>query len=358
MIAITKYLLSGDRLVLRYACPATIYNVGSKLRRRLIDLYAFLVNFKHDLELVAWRTKYYRFMVAAVLELLGIPSEKVHFVDGSSYELTKQFSLDNYRLCTIVDEQDARDTGDEYRHSTRPSVLLCPGLPALAEEYLDADFQFGGEDQVSIFNCPFFQSINLIMHKRGLFAFNERFLPKLGFRKRAHMMNAMIPGLTGTKMSSSIPESKIDLLDDRESVQKKVSAAICDDRVIVGNGILPIIKEIIFPIAEIIQARSRTADLTMNSNATSTQCQVTSFCSQGAPNHALLSIPTTTESGCPTRHYTTYTELEEDFRSGRFPSSALKLAVIDAINWLLDPLRRSFENNREWQRVTELAYPD
>ena len=100
------------------------------------------------MELVAWRTRYYRSCIAAVLHTLGVPAGKIHFVDGSSYELSRQFTIDQYKLCTIVDEQEARETGDEYRYCTRLSVLLCPGLPALAEEYLDADFQFGGEDQV------------------------------------------------------------------------------------------------------------------------------------------------------------------------------------------------------------------
>ena len=100
------------------------------------------------MDVVAWRTKYYRYCIAAVLESLGVPAGAIHFVDGSSYELDREFSIDNYKLCTMVDEQEARDTGEEYRHSTKLSVLLCPGLPALAEQYLNADFQFGGEDQV------------------------------------------------------------------------------------------------------------------------------------------------------------------------------------------------------------------
>lgn len=30
-----------------------------------------------------------------------------------------------------------------------------------------------------------------------------QYLPSLGYTKRAHLMNPMVPGLTGTKMSSS-----------------------------------------------------------------------------------------------------------------------------------------------------------
>jgi tyrosyl-tRNA synthetase len=135
------------------------------------DLYAFLVNYKHSLEVVAARTAYYKHLVRAVLHTLGVPDSKVHFVDGSSYELNKEFSLDNYKLSVLITDQDIRATADEYAKAARMSVLMCPNLPCLAEEYLDSDFQFGGEDQ------------------RGLFAFNERVLPLLGYRKRAHAMN-------------------------------------------------------------------------------------------------------------------------------------------------------------------------
>ena len=87
-------------------------------------------------------------MIAAVLESLGVPASKVHFVHRSFHKLSGEFTIDNHRFNTLVDEQDIRDTGDECRNCTKLSVLVCPGLPALAEEYLDADFKFGGEDQI------------------------------------------------------------------------------------------------------------------------------------------------------------------------------------------------------------------
>ena len=73
---------------------------------------------------------------------------KIHFVEGSSYELNKEFNLDNYKLSVLITDQDIRATADEYANAARMSVLMCPNLPCLAEEYLDSDFQFGGEDQV------------------------------------------------------------------------------------------------------------------------------------------------------------------------------------------------------------------
>lgn len=47
------------------------------------------------------------------------------------------------------------------------------GLQALDEEYLKIDAQFGGVDQ------------------RKIFTFAEKYLPQLGYQKRAHLMNPM-----------------------------------------------------------------------------------------------------------------------------------------------------------------------
>lgn len=113
------------------------------------DLYAFLVNHKESLDLVLWRTKYYRLTFATVLEALGVPVGKIHFVDCSSYEFSREFVIDNYQLLALASVQDAQKAGAEYRKpGAKISVLLCPGLQSLGEEYLDADFQSGGEDQV------------------------------------------------------------------------------------------------------------------------------------------------------------------------------------------------------------------
>jgi tyrosyl-tRNA synthetase len=106
---------------------------------------------KAPLELVGYRTKYYKFVLLAVFESLGIPTSKLTFVEGSSYQLTKEYNLDNYRLCATVTEHDAKKAGAEVVKQVESpllSGLLYPGLQALDEQYLDVDFQFGGVDQV------------------------------------------------------------------------------------------------------------------------------------------------------------------------------------------------------------------
>lgn len=119
--------------------------------RVTLDVHAFLDNLKAPLELVAHRTKYYKFILVAVFTSLGIPTSKLRFVEGSSYQLTKEYSLDNYKLCSIVTEHDAKKAGAEVVKQVESpllSGLLYPGMQALDEEYLGVDFQFGGVDQV------------------------------------------------------------------------------------------------------------------------------------------------------------------------------------------------------------------
>jgi hypothetical protein len=116
-----------------------------------IDVHAFLDNLKAPLELVAHRTKYYKFILLAIFTTLGIPISKLRFVEGSSYQLTKEYNLDNYKLCATVTEHDAKKAGAEVvKQVDSPllSGLLYPGLQALDEQYLGVDFQFGGVDQV------------------------------------------------------------------------------------------------------------------------------------------------------------------------------------------------------------------
>ena len=121
-----------------------------------LDVHAFLDNMKAPLELVAYRTQYYEFLLRTVFQSLGIPTESLRFVQGSTYQLTKEYNLDNYKLCATVTEHDAKKAGAEVVKQVESpllSGLLYPGLQALDEQYLGVDFQFGGVDQVRRRNC-------------------------------------------------------------------------------------------------------------------------------------------------------------------------------------------------------------
>lgn len=64
---------------------------------------------------------------------------------------------------------------------------------------------------------------------------------------RSHFMNFLIPGLgQNGKMSSSDPNSKIDLDDSDEIIIKKIKAAFSKDGIVKQNGLLAIMRFIVF----------------------------------------------------------------------------------------------------------------
>lgn len=58
----------------------------------------------------------------------------------------------------------------------------------------------------------------------------------------------LVPGLAGSKMSSSEEESKIDLLDNAAAVKKKLKKAFCEPGNINDNGVLAFAKHVIYPL--------------------------------------------------------------------------------------------------------------
>jgi tyrosyl-tRNA synthetase len=115
----------------------------------LLDVYSFLDNVKYPMEQVIQRMHYYKFIVIAALEAIGIPSSRVRFIQESSYVNTSKFTVDQWKLCTLVPQQAVRDAWDRSSNPNMLSPMFCPGLQALAEEHLNIDFQFGGADQVN-----------------------------------------------------------------------------------------------------------------------------------------------------------------------------------------------------------------
>ncbi|KAI0631641.1 tyrosyl-tRNA synthetase [Trametes polyzona] len=321
---------------------ADFLRAGVEVTILLADVHAFLDNLKAPLELVAHRTEYYKKILLAVFTSLGIPTSKLRFVEGSSYQLTKEYNLDNYRLCAIVTEHDAKKAGAEVVKQVESpllSGLLYPGLQALDEQYLDCDFQFGGVDQ------------------RKIFTFAELYLPRLGYKKRAHLMNPMVPGLGGGKMSSSDPDSKIDFLDGPEVVRRKIKKAFCEEGNADENGVLSFVQAVLIPISElrIERAKGQTgADADEGAGATGDQMP---FTVEGAPEGTVFSIFRKEEHGGPL-HYSSFDALREDFKAKKVHPKDLKTAVADAIVRLLDPIRKAFEADEEWQKVEKLAYPD
>ena len=96
---------------------------------------------------------------------------------GSSHQTTSNYTMDLYKLSSVVTEHDAKKAGAEVvkQMDNAPlSGLIYPLMQALDEQYLDVDAQFGGVDQRKIFTMAAEQ------------------LPRINYNERAHMMNPMV----------------------------------------------------------------------------------------------------------------------------------------------------------------------
>lgn len=257
--------------------------------------------------LLEQRTKYYEAVIKAMLTSIDVPLEKLKFVQGTSYQLSREYSLDVYRLTSAVTQHDARKAGAEVVKQVEfplLSGLLYPGLQALDEEYLKVDAQFGGVDQ------------------RKIFTFAEKCMPQLGYAKRIHLMSPMVPGLAGGKMSSSEEDSKIDLLDSPANVKKKIKRAFCEPGNITDNGLLSFVKHVLFSILKDGEGFEVSRKPEFGGNLT----------------------------------FTKYEDLEKMFAAEELHPGDLKVSVEHYINRLLDPIRKAFSDDFH-QQLTEKAYP-
>jgi len=123
--------------------------------------------------------------------------------------------------------------------------------------------------------------------------------------------HGMISGLKEgqDKMSKSDPDSAIFMEDSVDDVKRKVKKAYCPPGIVEKNPILDYTKNIIFGYYENMQK--------------GTKLQVTV---QGVPTE-----------------YSSYEEVEADYKSEKLHPSDLKPAVADALNRILEPVRSHFQ---------------
>lgn len=140
---------------------------------------------KAPLELVENRVEYYKKIITAILEAVGVSTEKLEFVLGSSYQRSSEYVMDVYRLAAMTSEHDCRKAGAEIvKQSTNApmSGLLYPILQVLDEEYLKVDAELGGKSK-SIYTSVPFLTKEIGLDQRKLFTAATEWLPKLGYRK-------------------------------------------------------------------------------------------------------------------------------------------------------------------------------
>lgn len=288
---------------------------GCEVKILLADVHGFLDNLKAPIELVAQRVKYYKFAITEAMKAVNVDTSRLVFVTGSDYQTTGEsgakYFMDLLRLSTSVSGHDASKAGSEVVKQVDAPPLssqIYPLMQALDEQYLNVDAQFGGVDQ------------------RKIFTLAVEALPRIGFEKRAHLMNPLIPGLQeGGKMSSSDPNSKIDLIDQPDVVRKKLKQAFCPPKTVEGNGVLSFVEYVLLPASA------------LKNNGTP------KFVVQRRDKEPLK--------------YSSIQEMQKDYLDDVLQPQALKPAVTEALLEILGPIREEFDRNKEWQDVEQKAYP-
>jgi len=293
---------------------ADFLKAGCKVKILLADLHALLDGVAFDV--LEKRYNYYREAILMILKTIGVDVKKLEFVKGSNLQLNKNYFSDLLKLSTFTSIRNSTKAASEAVKTARGENVLLSGMiyplmQALDEEYLKVDAQFAGVDQ------------------RKIMVYAREYLPKIDYDSRIELMNPMIRGLIGKQMSSSIENTKIDLLDEEDKVINKINKAEC----IAGNpdnGIMALLKYLVFVLKK----------------------------------DALLSVPQGTEFRGkkfiverPEKfggnlEYKNYEEVERDFVSKKLHPLDLKNSVAKEINILL----KDFRESSKLKKLHEEAY--
>ncbi|KRZ10675.1 Tyrosine--tRNA ligase, cytoplasmic [Trichinella zimbabwensis] len=228
------------------------------------DLHAYLDNMKAPWELLKLRTQYYEIVIKLLLQTVGVPLEKLKFVRGTEFQLSRNYTLDVYRISSLVTQHDAKKAGAEVVKQVEHPLLS--GL---------------------LYPC----------------------------------LQTKIPGLTCDKMSASIEDSKIDLLDDPETVRKKLKKAFCEPGNLEKNAVLDFCKHVIFPLLH-------GEEFSVERDA------------QEGGNIA----------------FSNFSALSASFANKTLHPADLKTAVAVFINKMLTPIREKM-SEPEMAKLVEAAYP-
>ncbi len=218
------YLIPLNKLI-------QLTEIGGEGTILLADYHAHLDDQKTSFEQMETRSDYYEQCIRGIL---GEYSEKIEFVRGSSYQHTREYVEDLYRLAARVTTNRAKRAASEVvrqRGSAKVSELLYPLLQILDVKYLNADITVGGIDQ------------------RNIYMLGREHLEYVNFSKSSYIFMPLLPSLRGggAKMSASDPSSHIRVTDESESIRETIRGAYCPAGELAENPITATMRYIIFP---------------------------------------------------------------------------------------------------------------
>jgi len=211
---------------------ADFLKAGFHVKILLADLHAALDNVPWNI--LEKRYDYYAKIIPLIIKSMSGDIKELEIVKGSEMELKPEYMYDVLQMSSNVSVHDAtKAASDVVKMTDNPKLsgIIYPIMQAIDEQYLGVDCQLGGTDQ------------------RKIMVLARENLPKLGYKHRIEIMNPLIPGLVGKKMSSSDPKSKIDFLDDEKTIMQKVNGAECVEGN-PDNGVMAFLRYVIMTIKE------------------------------------------------------------------------------------------------------------
>ncbi|MFH1711472.1 MAG: tyrosine--tRNA ligase [Nanoarchaeota archaeon] len=274
---------------------------GFKVKVLLADLHGALDNTPWiDLEK---RFDYYERIIPLMFKSIGVDVRDLEIVKGSEFQLKPEYMFDVLKMSSFASVNDAKRAASEvvkFGDNPKLSGLIYPIMQAVDEVYLGADVQYGGVDQ------------------RKILVFARENLPKIGYPARIEVMTPLIPGLVGKKMSASDERTKVDLLDSDESVKKKINSAEMVEGE-VDNGVMAYLENVIMVIKK---------------------------------DKGESFVVKRDKKFGGDKSYSSYSEVEADFKEKKLHPADLKNAVAIEINNLLDMIKK----DKKALELAKLAY--
>ena len=253
------------------------------------------------------------------LKALGIPVEKVRFVDAESLvsdsnywalllKVAKHTTLRRAkRALTIMGRR-----ADEAELDS--SKIIYPFMQVTDIFYMDLDIALGGLDQRRAHMLA--RDVAEKLDRKKVIAIHTPLLTSLegigragggGLREHGRELDEIVE----IKMSKSKPETTILIHDSPDDIKSKIRRAYCPPREAEFNPVLEINKYILF-----------------------------------AREGFHLAVKRPEKYGGDIEYYS-YDELERDYIEGRIHPADLKTATAEALIEMLEPVRRYFSNNSE-----------
>jgi tyrosyl-tRNA synthetase len=282
---------------------ADFLKAGFKVKLLLADIHGALDNTPWDI--LEKRYNYYKTVIPLMFKCVGADIKNFEIVKGSDFQMKKDYIYDVLKMSTFSTVHDATKAASEVvkmGENPKLSGLIYPMMQSLDEEYLGVDVQYGGTDQ------------------RKIMMFAREHLPKMNYNPRVEVMTPLIPGLVGKKMSASDPKSKIDLLDDEQTVKSKLNSAEATAGVVEDNGLLAFLKHVLMVLKN------------------------------DKKEKFVVERP---EKYGGNMTFSTYEEIEAAYHEKKLHPLDLKNAMAKEINSLLKPIR---DNQEKLEKLSHKAY--